>query len=84
MSMTREEFEGKWDQTDKKVQAKWQKLTRAERNGLSEHRQKRTLELHEIYGISEEEAERAVAGLEYADPAPDPVSRAPRNRTVQP
>ena len=84
MSMTRDEFEGKWDRMDQKVQSKWENLTRSERNGLSESRQKRTLELHELYGISEEEAERAIAGLEYAAPAHGSVPRASHRRMVQP
>jgi len=57
--MTREEVENKWDLVDAKCSAKWGKLTRAERNDLAGRRHSSQIKLHELYGISEDEAERA-------------------------
>ena len=65
--MNREEFEGKWDPGQDKVQAKWGKLTRAERTVVAGRRNSHYVKLHELYGISEEEAERAIA-LENSRP----------------
>ena len=59
--MTQEEAEGKWDLGSERVHLKWGRLTRAERTEFSGRRQKRNLELHELYGISEEEAEQTIA-----------------------
>lgn len=59
--MTREEFEGKWDLVDEKVPAKWGKLTRAERSDLAGRRHSTQMKLHELYGVTEDEAERAIA-----------------------
>lgn len=59
--MTREEVETKWDLVDEKCSAKWGKLTRAERSELAERRHSSQVKLHELYGISEDEAEQAVA-----------------------
>lgn len=59
--MTREEFEGKWDLADDKVPAKWGKLTRAERSELAGRRHSSQARLHELYGVTEDEAERASA-----------------------
>jgi uncharacterized protein YjbJ (UPF0337 family) len=59
--MNREEFEGKWDPGEDKVQAKWGKLTRAERTVLSGRRSSHYVKLHKLYGISEEEAAWAIA-----------------------
>jgi uncharacterized protein YjbJ (UPF0337 family) len=60
-TMTQEEAEGKWDPGSERVHLKWGSLTRAERTEFSGRRQKRNLELHELYGISEEEAEQTIA-----------------------
>ena len=65
--MTREEVENKWDLVDAKCSAKWGKLTRAERSDLSGNRHSSRPRLHELYGISEDEAERALA-LERSRP----------------
>jgi uncharacterized protein YjbJ (UPF0337 family) len=62
--MTQEEIEGKWDPGSEKARSKWGRLTRAERTEFSGRRQKRNQELHELYGISEEEAESAIAAIE--------------------
>jgi len=59
--MNREEFEGKWDPRDEQIQAKWGKLTRAQRSAVSGRRNSHYMKLHELYGISEEEAEEAIA-----------------------
>lgn len=59
--MTREEYEGKWDLVDEKVPAKWGNLTRAERGELAGRRYSSQVKLHEVYGVGEVEAERAIA-----------------------
>ena len=59
--MKREDFEGNLDPRDEKMQAKWGKLTRAQRIVISGRRNSRYVKLHELYGISEEEAEQALA-----------------------
>lgn len=59
--MNREDFEGKWDRGDEEVQSKWGKLTRSQRTLASGRRNSHYVKLHELYGISEEEAERAIA-----------------------
>jgi len=63
--MTREDYEGKWDLVDEKGPAKWGKLTRAERSELSERRHSTQVKLHELNGVTEDEAERASA-LEHS------------------
>jgi uncharacterized protein YjbJ (UPF0337 family) len=65
--MTREEVETKWDLVDEKCSAKWGKLTRVERSVLAGRRHSSRAKLHELYGISEDEAERAFA-LERSRP----------------
>ena len=65
--MTREEVETKWDLVDEKCSAKWGKLTRAERSELTGRRESSRAKLHELYGVSEDEAERAFA-LERSRP----------------
>jgi uncharacterized protein YjbJ (UPF0337 family) len=74
--MTREEFEGKWDQVDDKVPAKWGKLTRAERSELSGRRHSSQTKLHELYGVTEDEADRAIA-LERSRASRSPATHAP-------
>ena len=59
--MIRGEVEGKWDLVDEKVPAKWGKLTRAERSELAGRRYSSQVKIHEVYGVSENEAERAIA-----------------------
>jgi uncharacterized protein YjbJ (UPF0337 family) len=61
--MSREEFEGKWDEMNEKVKAKWGKLTRAERDVFGDRWQKRNEHLRELYDLSEEEAKRAISLL---------------------
>jgi len=65
--MTREEVGTKWDLVDKKCSAKWGKLSRAERSELAGRRHSSRVKLHELYGISEDEAEWAFA-LERSRP----------------
>lgn len=63
--MTQEEdLEGQWERLDEKAETKWGKLTRAERTAVSGRRHSHQMKLHELYGVSEEEAERALAALE--------------------
>ena len=62
--MTREEFDEAWDRKDEKVQAKWGKQTRTERAVSAGHRHSQDVKLHPLYGVSEEEAEQALAALE--------------------
>ena len=62
--MTQEQFEWKWDQMDEKVQAKWGKLTRAERTLLAGRRRSHSLKAQGLEGMSEEVVERAIASLE--------------------
>jgi uncharacterized protein YjbJ (UPF0337 family) len=59
--MHREEVEGKWDRRDEPIQGKWGKLTRAQRSAASGRRNSHYMKLHELYGISDEEAEEAIA-----------------------
>lgn len=63
--MIQDEDESPWEQLGEKLQAKWGKRTRAERNG---HAGSRSMKLHEIYGITEEEAEQALAEVERRSP----------------
>ena len=60
--MTMEEVDGPWERET--APAKWGNLTRAERTRLSGRRHSHQLKLHELYGISEEDAERALADVE--------------------
>lgn len=57
--MTREDVDNKWDLVDAKCSAKWGKLTRAERNEVAGRRHSSQVKLQELYGIGEDEAERA-------------------------
>lgn len=66
--MTWEEVEGSWEKIDRKVEAKWGKLTRSERIVLAGRWQKRTDRLGELYDLSEEEARRAVVAGHYDGP----------------
>jgi len=59
--MKREEVEERWDPGDEQIQAKWGKLTRAQRTVMTGRRNSHYVKLHELYGISEEETERAIA-----------------------
>jgi uncharacterized protein YjbJ (UPF0337 family) len=62
--MNQEAFEWKWDRMDEKVQAKWGKLTRDERNVLAGRRRSLQVKLHQLDGISEEDVDRAISDLE--------------------
>ena len=66
--MNREEFEGKWERLDEKVEAKWEKLTRSERSVIADRWQKRSAKQNELYDLSEEEAKRAIAVLPQTHP----------------
>jgi uncharacterized protein YjbJ (UPF0337 family) len=62
--MKLQEVDGQWDQLGETAPAKWGNLTRVERSKLSGRRHSHQLKLHELYGISEEDAERALANVE--------------------
>jgi uncharacterized protein YjbJ (UPF0337 family) len=62
--MEMEEIDGQWDRLGKTAPAKWGNLTRTERTRLSGRRHSHQLKLYELYGISEEDAERALADVE--------------------
>jgi uncharacterized protein YjbJ (UPF0337 family) len=66
--MTWEEVEGRWEEMDRKVEAKWGKLTRTERTVLAGRWQKRNDRLGELYDLSEEEAHRAVVAGHHGAP----------------
>jgi len=59
--MNREDVELRGDPRDEQIQSKWAKLTRAQRIVVSGRRNSHYVKLHALYGISEEEAERAIA-----------------------
>ena len=66
--MTWKEAEGRWDELDRKVRAKWGKLTRSERSKLAGRWQKRNDRLGELYVLSEDEAHRAVVAGHHDGP----------------
>ena len=66
------EVEFRWEQVGDHAQGKWDNLTRAERTTLSERRHSHEVKLHELYGITEEEAELAAARM---DGSPSPPKR---------
>lgn len=61
--MKQEHVGGSWDRVDERAQAKWGKLTRAERVVFADRWQKRSAKIHEIHAITEEEDKRALAVL---------------------
>ncbi len=68
-----EELEGPWERLGEKAETKWGKLTRAERAAASGRRHSLQVKLHELYGVSEEEAERALAAVEIDEPGSNPA-----------
>ena len=66
--MNKEQVEGKWSQLMGKVQAKWGKLTHDHLTVIAGRREELHGKLKELYGISKEEAERALAEMEKSGP----------------
>jgi len=66
--MNKEQVEGKWSQLMGKVQAKWGKLTNDHLAVIAGRREQLHGKLKELYGISKEEAERALAEMEKSGP----------------
>jgi uncharacterized protein YjbJ (UPF0337 family) len=66
--MNKEQFEGQWKQLMGKVQAKWGKLTRDDVAVIAGRREQLHGKLHELYGISKEEADRELAQMEKSGP----------------
>lgn len=62
--MNVEEGDRQREQPRETGSAKWGKLTRAERVRLSERRHSHQMKVYELYGISEEDAERVLAEVE--------------------
>jgi uncharacterized protein YjbJ (UPF0337 family) len=68
MPMNKEQVEGQWKQLMGKVQAKWGKLTHDDVAVIDGRREQLHGKLHELYGISKEEAEKELALMEKDSP----------------
>jgi uncharacterized protein YjbJ (UPF0337 family) len=66
--MNKEQVEGKWEQLLGKVQAKWGKLTHDDVAMIAGRREQLHGRLLELYGISKEDAEKALDELEKSSP----------------
>ena len=66
--MNQEQLEGRWKQLMGKVQAKWGKLTHDDVAVIDGRRDQLHGKLHELYGISKEEAEKELALMEKNSP----------------
>jgi uncharacterized protein YjbJ (UPF0337 family) len=64
MKMNKEQVDGRWSQLIGKVQTKWSKLAHDDVAVIAGRRE----QLHELYGISEEEAEKEIAKMEKSSP----------------
>jgi|SRR5579862_2827535 len=62
--MNREERARQGEPAEDMVSSKWENLTRSERTTLSGARHSHQMKLYELYGISEEDAERALAAVD--------------------
>jgi len=66
--MNKEQAQGKWSQLMGKAQSKWGKLTHNDVAVIAGRREQLHGKLHELYGISKEEAERELVKMEKSDP----------------
>jgi len=62
--MKSEETDRTWERPGEPVPAKWGNLTRVERTKLSGRRHSHQMKVYELYGISEEDAERVLAAVD--------------------